>query len=86
MHEVLLNNLQDVAEEVLVLCSARGSGSDCSATHLLQKMGSVAPLHLLQDTLLFISFILSLSQFLCQTEESSHSSSSTSQISKCSLI
>lgn len=86
VHEVLLNNLQDIAEEVLVMCSARGSGSDCSATRVLQEISSLSPLHLLQDTLLFISFILSLSQFLCQTEESSYRSSSTSQISKCSSI
>lgn len=35
MHEVLLNHLQDIAEEVQVTRSARGTGCDCSAAHIL---------------------------------------------------
>lgn len=80
MHEVLLNHLQDIAEEVQVTCSAQGTGSVCSATHVLKEMGSLSPLHLLQATLNFIYLFYTLPQpFLFQTEESSYRSSSTSQ-------
>lgn len=75
-----LKSFADVAEEVEVTCSARGTGSDCSAAHVLQEMGSHSPLHLLQTTLNFIYLFYTLPQpFLFQTEESSYRSSFTPQ-------